>query len=106
MEHVKTAGFYRLTEIIGDAKRGLPPIIPVGKTTWWDGCRTGRYPKPVKISRGVTAWRADDIRKLIEKLSGGGDSPDITQSLPAIVRRGRVPDGVQKNKAKGGKGRR
>jgi len=38
--------------------------IPVGRSTWWEGVRTGRFPAPVKIG-GVTAWRAEDIHKFI-----------------------------------------
>jgi hypothetical protein len=76
MEHVKTTGFYRLTEIIGDPKRGVPPIIPVGKSTWWQGCRTGKFPRPVKISRGVTVWPVAAIHAFIKEHSGGGDSLD------------------------------
>lgn len=62
------SGFVRLPEILGDPK-AEPPIparVPVGKTTWWDGVRSGRYPKPVKLGPRITAWRVEDIRHLIE----------------------------------------
>lgn len=45
-------------------------LIPVGKSTWWAGIKTGRYPKPVKLSARVTAWRVEDIRALIENPNG------------------------------------
>lgn len=54
-------GFLRLPQILA--------LFPVGKSSWWRGCRTGRYPKPVKIASRTTAWRAEDIRKLIESVS-------------------------------------
>jgi transposase, IS5 family len=38
---------------------------PVKKSCWWEGMRTGRFPKPVEISPRVTAWRVEDIRALI-----------------------------------------
>lgn len=65
---IPASGLLRLSQIVGDPKADppIPPIIPVAKSTWWAGVRSGRYPKPVKLSPGVTAWRADDIRKLIE----------------------------------------
>lgn len=46
----------------------LAPVgpIPVGKSTWWDGVKTGRFPQPVKLGPRVTAWRVEDIRSLIE----------------------------------------
>ena len=58
-------GFLRLPQIIGDPKTGLPPIIPVKKTCWWAGVKSGRFPKPVKLGPRVTAWRVEDIRALI-----------------------------------------
>jgi prophage regulatory protein len=61
-------GFLRLPQIIGDPKAEppIPPIIPVKKSCWWDGVKTGRFPKPVKIGNGRgTFWRVEDIRALI-----------------------------------------
>jgi prophage regulatory protein len=60
-------GFVRLWQIIGDpeADPPVPPIIPVKKSCWWDGVRTGRFPKPVKLGPRVTVWRVEDIRALI-----------------------------------------
>lgn len=54
-------GFLRLSSIL--APRGP---IPVSKSTWWAGVKEGRYPEPVKLGRRITAWRVEDIRKLIE----------------------------------------
>jgi hypothetical protein len=64
------AGFLRLSQILGNPKDGTPPIIPVKKSTWWLGVRSGRFPRPVKLGPRTTAWRVEDIRLLIEK-SGG-----------------------------------
>lgn len=54
-------GFVRLKQIIGP---GGP--IPVSKSTWWAGVKSGRYPRPVKLGKRITAWRTEDIRKLIQ----------------------------------------
>jgi prophage regulatory protein len=59
-------GFVRLSQIIGDRERGIHPIIPVGRTTWLNGVKSGKYPKPVKLSERAVAWRVEDIRQLIE----------------------------------------
>jgi predicted DNA-binding transcriptional regulator AlpA len=40
-------------------------LIPVSRSTWWNGVRTGRFPKPVKLSERTTCWRASDILALI-----------------------------------------
>lgn len=65
MYQLPETGFLRLPQIIGDAKRGIPAVIPVSKSTWWEGCRNGRYPKPVKLGPRTTAWNVADIRALI-----------------------------------------
>jgi predicted DNA-binding transcriptional regulator AlpA len=55
-------GFLRLSAIL--APTGP---IPVSRSTWWQGVKTGRYPKPVKLGPRITAWRVEDIRVLIER---------------------------------------
>ncbi len=47
------------------ARPAIPALIPVKKSCWWDGVKTGRFPKPVKLGPRVTAWRVEDIRALI-----------------------------------------
>lgn len=44
-------------------------LIPVSRSAWWAGCKSGRYPKPVKLGPRTTAWRAADIAALLEKLT-------------------------------------
>jgi prophage regulatory protein len=63
------AGFVRLSQIIGSSKAGIPAIIPVSKSTWWSGVKSGRYPQSVKLSERTTAWRVEDILALIEQKS-------------------------------------
>lgn len=60
-DQLPATGFVRLSQIL--APNGP---IPVSKSTWWAGVGSGRYPKPVKLGPRITAWRVDDIRKLIE----------------------------------------
>jgi len=66
MTQLPETGFLRIRQIVGDPKASppIPAIIPVSRSTWWAGCKSGRYPKPVKIGERVTAWRVEDIRKL------------------------------------------
>lgn len=67
MSQLPETGFLRLPQIIGDPKAEppIPPIIPVKKSCWWLGVKSGRFPKPVKFGPRVTAWRVEDIRALI-----------------------------------------
>jgi prophage regulatory protein len=68
MYSLPAIGYLRLPQIIGDPKANppVPPLIPVSKSTWWEGVRTGRYPQSVKLGPRITAWKVDDIRALIE----------------------------------------
>lgn len=64
-------GYLRLAQIVGNTKSKppIPAIIPVSKSTWWQGVKDGRFPKPVKLSARTTAWRVEDIRALIDQLA-------------------------------------
>ena len=44
---------------------GVLAVFPVGRSTWLDGVRSGRYPQPVKLALRCTAWRVADIRALL-----------------------------------------
>jgi acyl dehydratase len=77
MNNLSQSGYLRLSQIIGNPKANppLPPIIPVSKSTWWAGIKTGRFPKPVKLGPRITVWSAQDIFDFIEKNNlqkGGG----------------------------------
>jgi hypothetical protein len=69
MAQLPETGFLRLPQIIGDPKAEppIPPIIPVKKSAWWAGCKSGRYPAPIKLSPRVTVWRVEDIRAFLAK---------------------------------------
>jgi len=47
-------------------------LIPVSRASWWQGIKCGRFPKPVRLGPRTVAWRVQDIRELIERLSSGG----------------------------------
>lgn len=43
-------------------------VLPISKSTWWAGVKSGKYPKPVSsnlLGVGVTSWRKNDIQTLI-----------------------------------------
>lgn len=67
MHTLPEIGFLRLPQIIGDAKAKppIPAVIPVSKSTWWAGVRSGRFPKPVKLGPRCTAWTVESVRALI-----------------------------------------
>lgn len=61
MREFPETGFVRLPDVLS--------VIPLGKTSWWEGVKSGRFPKPVKLSPRCTAWKAEDIRELIKKIA-------------------------------------
>ncbi len=69
MNNLPETGYLRLWQIIGNSRATppIPAIISVGKTTWWEGVKTGRFPKPVKLGLRIIACRVEDIRVLIEQ---------------------------------------
>jgi prophage regulatory protein len=48
--------------------------IPVAKSTWWAGVKSGRYPRPVRIGPRMVAWRSKDINALIQNGISEGES--------------------------------
>ena len=61
-------GLVRLSQIL--APTGP---IPVSKSTWWQGVRDGRFPKPLKLGPRTTVWRVEEIRALFEGDRGQAD---------------------------------
>jgi predicted DNA-binding transcriptional regulator AlpA len=41
--------------------------LPVSKSTFYAGIKSGRFPAPCKLTPRISAWREEDIRKLIEE---------------------------------------
>ena len=70
MNALPETGFLRLPQILGNPKATppIPPLIPVGKSCWWAGVKSGRFPPAVKLGPRVTAWRVEDVRDLIAKI--------------------------------------
>ncbi len=89
MNQLPQSGFLRLPQIIGQdevtqeqaaanikRKKGpkkprpqINPLIPVCKSSWWAGVKSGRYPASVKLGLRKTAWHVEDIRKLIAEVT-------------------------------------
>lgn len=46
-------------------QRLLLRFVPFSKSTLWRRVKAGEFPAPVRLSAGVTAWRAEDVRRWI-----------------------------------------
>ena len=88
MHQLPETGYLRLPQIIGHdavteeqaaknrqrgkgpkrARSAIPALIPVKKSTWWAGVRTGRYPQPIRtLGPRITCWSVESIRALIKQ---------------------------------------
>lgn len=90
-------GYLRLTQIVGrpatSQAPAIPPIIPVSRSTWWAGVKSGRYPQPIRgLGPRITAWRAEDIRSLIAHVDRGALDLGRTPPAAAPTPGSRLPD--------------
>ena len=57
-------GFVRLPTIL--------EVFPISRSGWWSGVKVGKYPPAYKLSPGCTAWKATDIRELLDRVAHNG----------------------------------
>ncbi|HEY4076571.1 MAG TPA: hypothetical protein VGM26_06520 [Rhizomicrobium sp.] len=90
-----TSGFYRIWQILGrdevteemaqankaatkGPKRPRPavePLLPISKSKFWAGIKSGKFPPPVK-EEGVSMWPKDAIHALLAKHGGRVAGPN------------------------------
>jgi predicted DNA-binding transcriptional regulator AlpA len=56
--NLPTVGYVRLPVILA--------VFPVSAATWWNMVKDGRAPKSVKLGPRITAWKASEIRAMLE----------------------------------------
>jgi len=39
-------------------------LTNIGKSSWWAGVKSGKFPKPIKLGERTTRWRLNDILEL------------------------------------------
>ena len=59
------SSYLRIYHIIGDKSKGIRPLLPISKSTWWRGIKAGKYPRPLKIGFRVSVWRMEDLIDLL-----------------------------------------
>jgi predicted DNA-binding transcriptional regulator AlpA len=68
-QQLPETGFLRIWQIVGNKKTNTPALIPIGRTSFLNGVKSGKYPKPIKLGERTTAWRVQDIRDLINSIN-------------------------------------
>ena len=54
------SGFLRIKAVLAK--------VPVSRATWYSGVKSGKYPKPIRMSEGIVVWRAEDIDALCNQI--------------------------------------
>lgn len=91
MRHTLTlpdTGFLRLPDVLR--------LYPVSKSTWWKGIHDGKFPAAVRIGDRAVAWRAEDIRSLIENAAIKAAPPAPAPPATDKHRSGATKRGVQR----------
>lgn len=69
----KEESFLRLPQVLA--------IFPISRSAWWQGCKEGKYPKPIKLGPRTTVWKATEIHALVDRLAckdtGTGKTSEI-----------------------------
>ena len=61
MNKLPETGLLRQSEFVGRGK-----AIPVSRSTWWRGVRSGDFPQPIHVTKNIKLWRAEDIHRFID----------------------------------------
>ncbi|CAM5243675.1 helix-turn-helix transcriptional regulator [Rhodanobacter lindaniclasticus] len=69
-EVIASRAYLRVAEIANNRRTDAPGIIPVSAATWWAWVKAGKAPQPIRLSAGVTVWRAADVLAFAESLAG------------------------------------
>ena len=55
------SGYLRISQLI-------PDILPFSHATLWRKVKSGGFPKPIKLSERITAFRTEDVRAWLDNL--------------------------------------
>ena len=43
--------------------------VPISRSAWYQGVKTGKFPPPIKLGSKTSAWRESDVNRLIADLA-------------------------------------
>ncbi len=58
-----TSSIVRMQQIA--SKPGHPGMLPVSHATVWRWVKNGKFPRPFKLSPGVTVWRLSEVEAFV-----------------------------------------
>jgi len=59
----------KLSDVIGDRKRGIAGLIPMSRAKWYLGIQKKIFPAPLHIGSG-SFWRRSTILAIIDRAEG------------------------------------
>lgn len=66
------SAFIRESQLVYDPRRPeFPAPLPFSAATLWRMVAAGSFPKPLKLSPRVTAWRVADVRVFLQAPNKG-----------------------------------
>jgi predicted DNA-binding transcriptional regulator AlpA len=60
--------YVRVRDICKDDRNDTRWLLPISKSQWWEGVRTGKFPQAIKLGPRTTVWRFEDVEQLKESL--------------------------------------
>lgn len=75
-----STGFVREKLLGNQPKIGYTGLLGISRSTLWRLVAAHQFPEPIKLSAGVTAWRVDDVREWLDRVTGArpvGDRPGL-----------------------------
>ncbi|HEX7687707.1 MAG TPA: AlpA family phage regulatory protein [Burkholderiaceae bacterium] len=64
-DNLPATGYVRQSQLI-------PAPVPFSSATLWRKCKSGDFPKPIKLSARVTAWKVEDVRQWLAAQAAKG----------------------------------
>ena len=62
-DHLPDSALLRETDLVRSPKRpSATAPLPFSAATLWRMAKAGTFPKPIKLSERVTAWKVGDVR--------------------------------------------
>jgi prophage regulatory protein len=49
--------------------RDVLALLPISRTSFYDGIKIGLYPQPIKLGKRTSAWRERDIHEFIDRMN-------------------------------------
>lgn len=60
-QHIAGTRLLRLRDVL--------TLLPISRTSFYEGIKIGLYPKPIKLGKRTAAWREDQLHECIARMN-------------------------------------